>query len=191
MINQTFEDIKVLLDKYWECQTNIEEENILHQFFTSENNIPEDLLKYKSIFDYKEQEKSQKVSDNFLVSLNNKLENVKKEEKKYITVRIFLPAIRVAASLLLIFGIGFGIYNVATSTKPIFAETYNDPNAAIDDATFALDKLSEALNRGEEASKENLKMIDSMDIDWEALDSIASSETAKSNLNKDINNKDS
>ncbi len=188
MINQTFEDIRILLNKYWECQTNIEEENILHLFFTSQENIPEDLLRYKSIFHYTEEKKSQTVSDDFLITLNNKFENIKKEEKKYITIRIFLPAMRIAASLLLILGIGFGIYSAATSNKPIFAETYNDPNAAIDDATFALDKLSEALNMGEEASKENLKIFDS--IDWQALDSITSPEKAESNVDKHIENKD-
>ena len=43
--------ITQLLERYWECQTTLEEENILRAFF-SQDDIPASLLKYRDLFVY-------------------------------------------------------------------------------------------------------------------------------------------
>lgn len=189
MTNSSIEYIRVLLDKYWECQTSIEEEKTLQDFFSGKN-IPEDLKYCIPIFAYRTETQQQCVSDNFETQLYEKLDALKTEDKKYVTIRIFLPALRVAASIALIIGIGFGIYKASMDNKPYFAETYNDPKAAIEDATFALDKLAEALKKGEEASKEKLQQLNNMNIDWEALDSIATIEQTQTDLQSELNSED-
>lgn len=189
MINSSIEYIRTLLDKYWECQTSVEEEKTLQDFFSGDA-IPEDLESYIPIFAYRSEAQQQGVSDGFEAQLSEKLDALKTEDKKYVTIRIFLPALRVAASIALIIGIGFAIYKTATNSDPYFAETYNDPKAAIEDATFALDKLAEALKKGEEASKEKLQQLDNMNIDWEALDSIAAIEQTQIGLQSELNTED-
>ena len=54
--------INQLLNKYWECNTSVEEENILRTFF-SQTNIPQSLIQYKPLFNYAEQSKEQDVLD--------------------------------------------------------------------------------------------------------------------------------
>lgn len=50
--------IEQLLERYWQCETTLEEENILRTFFSQEN-IPVSLLRYKSLFSYELKAKSE------------------------------------------------------------------------------------------------------------------------------------
>ena len=57
--------IEQLLERYWECETSLEEENILRTFF-SQDNIPVSLLRYKSLFSYEQKAKlSEPLGDDF------------------------------------------------------------------------------------------------------------------------------
>jgi hypothetical protein len=45
--------INQLLERYWRCETSLEEEQILRSFF-SQTDVPEDLRKYRSLFLYEQ-----------------------------------------------------------------------------------------------------------------------------------------
>lgn len=47
--------IEQLLERYWECQTTLEEENILRTFF-SQKDVPASLFKYRELFAYEQSE---------------------------------------------------------------------------------------------------------------------------------------
>ena len=47
--------IQQLLDRYWQGDTSIEEENILRQFFIQPN-VPDELLQYRALFVYEHDE---------------------------------------------------------------------------------------------------------------------------------------
>lgn len=47
--------IEQLLERYWECQTTLEEENILRAFF-SQDDIPVSMLQYRDLFLYQKEE---------------------------------------------------------------------------------------------------------------------------------------
>ncbi len=49
--------IEQLLERYWTCETSLEEETILRAFFSQEN-IPAELLRYKDLFVYEQTEKT-------------------------------------------------------------------------------------------------------------------------------------
>lgn len=166
------EHIRFLLNNYWNCETSLEEEKQLQNFFSG-NDIPEDLQKYAALFkDYKESQLSIRLDDDFDKRLEAAIHQ-KEKEKQYITIRIFAPVLKIAASILILITVGIGIYFLANENKkPYFAETYNDPKAALKDATYALEKLSEALQRGEEASQETLNELKNLNIDWTVLDSM-------------------
>lgn len=60
-----YEYIEQLLERYWECQTTLEEEAILRSFF-AQDNVPMHLLQYRQLFAYQnEQHKTEKLSDDF------------------------------------------------------------------------------------------------------------------------------
>ena len=57
--------IEQLLERYWQCETTLEEEQILRTFFSQEN-VPACLLPYKDLFTYEQMDVEQQVlSDDF------------------------------------------------------------------------------------------------------------------------------
>lgn len=49
--------IEQLLERYWQCETSIEEEEILRAFF-SQKNVPAELKQYRELFVYEQQAKA-------------------------------------------------------------------------------------------------------------------------------------
>jgi hypothetical protein len=72
--------INQLLERYWECQTTLEEEAILRAFFSQED-IPASLLPYRNLFVYELTETKEDVLDDAfdarMYSLIGKAEPVK------------------------------------------------------------------------------------------------------------------
>ena len=52
--------IEQLLERYWQCETTLEEEQILRTFFSQEN-VPTCLLPYKDLFTYEQMAVEQQV----------------------------------------------------------------------------------------------------------------------------------
>jgi hypothetical protein len=46
-----YKDVEQLLERYWLCETSLEEENQLREFFLGDN-IPEELEQYREVFVY-------------------------------------------------------------------------------------------------------------------------------------------
>ena len=50
--------IEQLLERYWQCETSLEEENILRTFF-SQKDVPAEMQQYRSLFVYEQQSKAE------------------------------------------------------------------------------------------------------------------------------------
>ena len=164
------ERIHYLLEKYWNCETSVQEEKELQVLF-SEGDVPEEFKQFVPLFTYIRDEQSVSLSDGFDERVGSLPEN--EGEKHYITIRIFRPLLRIAVSVLLVIGLGISFYFISKQdNRPHFVETFQDPNAAMQQATFALEKLSHALQKIETVSVETIQLIDDLDIDWAAIDSL-------------------
>jgi hypothetical protein len=164
------EQIHSLLTKYWNCETSVTEEKDLQAFFLY-GDVPEDLRQYIPLFACIRNGQSVRLSDNFDQRLQNALKTKGKE--RYITIRIFRPLLRIAVSVLLVAGLGISFYFISKQdNRPHFVETFEDPNAAMQQAVVALEKLSHALQKSETASVETIQLIDDLNIDWAAIDSL-------------------
>lgn len=53
MTNMDYKDIEQLLERYWQCETSVEEESRLRDFFSKED-VPAHLLRYKNLFVYQQ-----------------------------------------------------------------------------------------------------------------------------------------
>ncbi|MDO5665785.1 MAG: hypothetical protein Q4G63_11090 [Bacteroidia bacterium] len=177
------EQIHTLLEKYWNCETSVSEEQELQEFFNSAN-VPEALLQFAPMFAYKQNQQTIALSNDFEKKLETSIRKVDKQ-KQYITIKIFEPFLRIAASIILIAGIGISVYFFAKQNNQVFAETYNDPNAAIKQATSALETLSMALQSTEEASLKSLEQLDNLNLNWSEIDSLSSEIPL---YNPDLNN---
>lgn len=70
--------IEQLLERYWECATSPEEENVLHAFFTQKD-IPEGLKKYRHLFIYEQSQKGLTLDDSFDEKVLSLIESDEKE----------------------------------------------------------------------------------------------------------------
>lgn len=183
----TTEQVHILLNKYWNCETSVAEEQELQRFF-SEKNIPSELSQFIPLFAYKNELQNATPSTGF----EERLQNAIRKDKKYITVRIFAPLLRIAASVVLVAGLGISLFFITReNNKPHtqaenFAETPYDDESAIRQATFALEKVSKALKTSREASLQTLQEIDNLGLDWSALDSLSTLSLTEENGKTEI-----
>lgn len=165
------ERIHTLLENYWHCETSLSEERELQEFFNF-GDVPDDLLPYTPMFAYKQNHQAMELSGDFKKKLDTLIRKTNRQ-KQYITIKIFEPFLRIAASVILIAGIGVSIYFFARQNNRVFAETYNDPGAATQQAKLVLGKLSTALQAIEEASLKSLEQLDNLNLDWSEIDSLS------------------
>lgn len=165
----TTEQINILLEKYWNCETSISEEQELQDYFSG-NEVSEEFRQYIPLFAYKDDFQNARLSDDF----DKKLEKAIREDKKYITVRIFAPLLRAAASVLLILGLGLSIFLISReNNQPQVVANYSDSLVIIEQATYALQKVSNVLQTSQEASMKTLEDIDNLGLNWTELDSMS------------------
>ena len=99
--------IEQLLERYWNCETSLEEEQILRSFF-SQKDVPAALLKYKDLFCYEQSEpKADVLGDDFdarVIAAVNEQASVKARE---ISLRQrMMPLFKAAAVVAIILTLG-------------------------------------------------------------------------------------
>lgn len=124
--------IEILLEKYFQAETSIDEENLLKNYFSG-NNVAPHLKNYAPLFGYLIQEKKQE----FLQKIKWNGRNKK------------VVWLSVAASFMVVLGL-ITFYSITNSIKPESNElgTYNDPEHAFKETQKALAMLSNKVNIG-------------------------------------------
>ena len=97
--------IEQLLEKYWNCETSVEEEQILRSFFRQKE-LPEHLLRYKSLFAYQEAEKEVKLGDDFDSRILAEIERPVVKARRLTLHTRFMPLFKAAAVMALLFTVG-------------------------------------------------------------------------------------
>ena len=67
--------IEQLLERYWNCETSLEEEQILRSFFRQKE-VPAHLLRYKQLFAYQDVEKEKGLGDDFDTRILTRIERL-------------------------------------------------------------------------------------------------------------------
>lgn len=130
--------IEKLIDKYFEGETSIAEENELKTYFSSLD-VAQHLQQYKPVFGYFSQAKAEEFKAE--IPLNTKKRNV----------AVWLS---VAASFVIMLGVGTFMYLNTLEEIPSTATaygTYDDPEKALAETEKALALVSEHLNTGIES----------------------------------------
>ena len=124
-------NIEILLEKYFEAETTIKEENELKEYF-SQINIPAHLLQYQPLFGYLNISKEQKSATK--TALQPK--------------RSYLRILSIAASVVVLLGVGtFSYFNMKTIQKETLGD-FESPEMAFRETQKALLLLSENVNVG-------------------------------------------
>lgn len=141
-----------LLQKYWNAETSLEEEQELRAYF-AQGSIPENLNETASLFRYFETQKQLGVTD---VSFDGNLKK-KLKEGKVISISVMQLA-RIAAGVLVVVAAGYFIRQEVRKAYPTEQEdTYSDPKVAFEETKKALMMISKSFNKAQkEASKINV-----------------------------------
>ena len=127
--------IERILEKYFEGETTIAEENELRTYFSSPNVAPP-LEQYKPIFGYFAIEKEQRFEQDISLKPNK---------------RIFVAWLSVAASIVVLIGVGTFTYFNYQSRQNQDLGTYDSPEQAFRETQRVLAQLSDHVNSGVES----------------------------------------
>lgn len=147
--------IEQLLERYWQCETSVEEESELRIFFSA-GEVPAHLLPYKDLFVYQQAQQEVRLGDDFDARVLAQVEvPVVKARRLTLTGR-FIPLFKAAAVIALILSLG----NVAQHTffagetldynYDAYKDTYDDPEVAYKQVSSALMMLSEGINKSQD-----------------------------------------
>ena len=141
--------IEELLARYWECETSLEEEQQLHQYF-QQKDIPEQWKETAALFKYFQQQKKKSITD---VSFDDQvLASVPKAKGK--TISFFYITMRIAAGVaVLMVAIWFIRKEVRSTNPPETIDTYEDPKLAFEETKKALMMISKSFGKAEEQAK--------------------------------------
>lgn len=97
--------IEQLLERYWNCETTIEEEQILKAFFRQDD-VPSNLIQYKPLFLYQEVQKSSSLDEEFDKKILSLIEKPAVKAQKLTLYRRFAPLFKAAAMIVVISTVG-------------------------------------------------------------------------------------
>ncbi|MEE1899721.1 hypothetical protein V1389_15345 [Flavobacterium rakeshii] len=121
-------EIEILIDKYFDAETSIAEENQLKMYFSSHDVAPH-LEQYRPMFGYFAHEKNQRFEKAIPL----------KTRKQYVTW------LSVAASVVILFGV-FTFIDRQPNDNDL--GTFDDPEVALRETQKALNMLSQNVNKG-------------------------------------------
>ena len=141
-----YNNIRKLLDKYWEGESSIQEEAQLRDFFAG-NDVPEDLKAYQPLFRFFQMEQDKNLNADFDKKLIQQLQSSEKPIAKVRKLSFYL--VRIAAAGLLLFSIYVvsqqGLFKPKNSIVAVEDMTPEEVYAQTKDALLL---VSAKLNKG-------------------------------------------
>lgn len=147
--------IEQLLERYWDCETSVEEERILRDFF-AQAEVPAHLAAYKSLFDYQRAEAQVSLSEDFEARLLARVEQAETpvRARRLTLSRRLRPLYRAAASVAIVSLLGLAAqHSFERSAAPEgwdysaagYSDSYNTPEAALDSCIKVLEFVQDGL----------------------------------------------
>jgi hypothetical protein len=145
-----FNNVEELLRKYWNCETSLEEEKQLREYF-GKNNIPGQWKEAAALFRYFEEAKKKSLNDlAFEGQVMRKIDVPKKNK----LARLVYNSMRIAAGLIVVLAATWFIRNEVRKTTPQeIVDTYDDPKLAFEETKKALLMISKSFGTAEEQTR--------------------------------------
>lgn len=126
--------IEQLLERYWNCETSLEEEQILRSFFRQKE-IPAHLLRYKQLFVYQQVEKEMRLGDNFDAKILVQVEKPVVKAKRLSIRARWMPLYKAAAMIAVFFAVGTTVQRSMEEGDVVlvhdeYRDTATDPQVA-------------------------------------------------------------
>ncbi len=138
-------EIDRLLEKYWNCETTVEEENQLQDHFTTESR-----QEAAALFQYFRNQRSTALSD---PTFDTKVMSKAKHPSGRV-ITLLYNSMRIAAGVVvLVLAVWLVRLELRESSPTGTADTYNDPDRAFEETKRALMMISRSFNTAEKHAK--------------------------------------
>ena len=151
--------IEQLVERYFECETTLQEEQILRMFFAQDDDkVPAELKHYRPLF--AALTPTEKLPDNFADRVLAATEEAAHVRARSVSLTERLrPLLRAAAAVAVVLAIGQAIdFSTSRSAQQPddinyanYKDTYDDPNVAYDQVEDALQLMSEGFSQASQA----------------------------------------
>lgn len=146
--------IEQLLERYWQCETSLEEESQLREFF-SKREVPAHLLRYKDLFVYQQVQREVGLGDDFDARMLARVEVPVVKAKRLTAAGRFMPLFKAAAVIALILTLGNVAQHTFTAGEEeslmagdTIGKQVSTPSVALSDELKVGEKsLADSLNR--------------------------------------------
>jgi hypothetical protein len=147
-------NIDELLRKYWECETTLEEEQLLREYFEG-SQISEHHREAASLFRYFSMNKKKSISDE---GFEKQVLQVTHGTNSRKIIQLVYNTMRIAAGVAVLMIAIYFVRKEIHKADPVAVEdTYNDPKLAFEETKKALMMISKGFTKAEnEAKKINL-----------------------------------
>ena len=140
--------IEELLQRYWDAETSLEEEQQLHEYFRNEP-VPEQWKETAALFHYFEQQKNKGVNPQFEKGVIAQLNKPKGR-----VTNLVQTSLKIAAGVaVLIAAIFFVRQEIQKSDAVAMEDTFNDPQQALEETKKALLMISKGFGTAEKQAK--------------------------------------
>ncbi len=158
--------IEQLLERYWQCETNLEEETILRSFF-NQPEIPAHLQPYKEWFAYKQTAKEVRLNDDFDAKILALINEEPVKAHRITLTRRLMPLYKAAASIAILLTLGTAAQNSFRHSEERngdynysnYEDTYNDPEAAYNQVSEGLEQIAACLNETQRSDTTDRKIV--------------------------------
>lgn len=160
-----YKQIELLLERYWQCNTSLEEEAMLRDFFKNEE-VPAHLMKVKELFVYQYSQQEVKLDDSFDQRILELIEAPVVKAKRIRFIDRLLPLCKAAAAVVFIVMVGDAVKHTMLADRineynyDSYVDTYDNPEAAYKQVSSALMMISEGINKSKE-----LLVADSLQVE--------------------------
>lgn len=144
--------IEQLIERYWRCETSLDDEKRLKEYFTS-NEVAPHLMQYKALFAYQVKQSEAGLDSHFDDKVLNRVtQPTTVRIKPILDERWFVPLLKIVAVLFIVAYIA----NVAQDIFPsqqveydydAYTDTYDSPEVAYQEITSALLMVSESISQ--------------------------------------------
>ncbi|MCD8032399.1 MAG: hypothetical protein LUF85_16640 [Bacteroides sp.] len=147
-----YKDIEQLLERYWQCDTTLEEEGCLRDFFLK-TDVPVHLRKYRELFVYQYTQQQEGLSQEFDARILQQIgEPIVVKARRISWRQLYMPLFRAAMIVGFVWTLGTAVRYTFWSDESVdydydaYIDTYDDPAMAYEEVTNALWVLSEKLS---------------------------------------------
>ncbi len=144
--------LEELVKKYWDCETSLEEEQQLREYFRGDS-IPETWRETATLFRYFDEQKSKTVEPQFDETVVSRIREMptKREGK---VVKWVAASLRIAAGVAVLLAAVYFVRQELREDQAIATEdTFEDPQQAFEETKKALLMISKGFGRAEQQTK--------------------------------------